>query len=131
MNFELLEKVAVAIEQHPLNLEMINSWITHVDDIAECNTAGCIAGWVVAMGSLETLRELPSETFAGSTMDKAQTILGLTGDQTARLFFVNRWPEEFRFRHGEGHTMLKETRIKRTEVAVERIRHFIKTEGKE
>lgn len=132
MNKELLTRVMKAIKKHPLNTEMVLHWVTHEDTVSPCGTAGCIAGWTVAEARLRNLRNSPRAGPGSSLVEKqAAFLLGLEPAQANRLFMVGQWPKEFRERHGEDEAYDEDVRLHRSKVVVERIEHFIKTDGRE
>lgn len=102
-------------------------------DVPPCGTAGCIAGWVAALGA-PTKRP---RTAGGVIRRTAIRLLGIKGSGAYnkinadeanpdyagdRLFFVESWPHRFRhiFNGAKTHRG-------RTAATIKRIEHFIKT----
>ena len=101
------------------------------EKIPNCGTAGCIAGWAVA---LEEFQGSPAEAYKAysrSPHRRAQFLLDLTEIEAERLFYLTpsaheSWPPQFR----EAYQAAKRLRD-RARVAARRIDHFIKTGGRE
>ena len=91
-----------------------------------------LTGWPTpACLPLRWLSVTPIKFYDDSIVERAAKELGLgfelSQDTNAgRLFFDNEWPEKFQAALAEAKTPLQ-----RAEVAVKRIEHFIKTNGKE
>jgi len=137
-----MEKLANFLESLPDQKFYMGTWISLVPDGMEpdacmtkkealsCGTACCIAGWAVFLANkrlcigndtVETASGRP----LGSVSAWAQSYLGLTDDEADRLFYLSRWPVEYRFdRYGDWSSMgYKDS----TKNAAERIRHMIQT----
>lgn len=127
------------------------------EDVAKnmppCGTVGCIAGWTVFLSKPKIVDKL-AEKAASCTVDtttldgeayvrvgqeqlgeaiyQAQDILGLEKEQARRLFYFSNmhgyyhWPLKF-----EDAYLNAKTPRARAKVTVERIEHFIKTNGAE
>jgi hypothetical protein len=122
MNVKLLRQVIKAILVHPKNTNMI-FWVHHRDEEAVCGTTGCIAGWVVAKAKLSNLRQLRDD---GLIQESASDLLEVDRKTGNRLFFVGAWPEKFHQGWLEAPDRKSEAKV-----IASRIRHFIKTKGKE
>jgi hypothetical protein len=95
----------------------------------ECGTVACLGGWAELLSKDQRPRGV-------STLEFARKILGLTEDESARLFSgINEemyigigrsWPKQY-----ETAYMNAKTLRGRAHVAVRRIDHFIKTKGAE
>lgn len=116
-----LTLLAEYIETHDEEFDMSEwegsrflNWITK-RTIWGCKTTHCIAGWAC---------ELWSDTSSGNVPAKAQQVLGLTFKQAQKLFYIDKWPAQFRNAYStpkySDHNAW---------VAAERIRHFIATNG--
>jgi hypothetical protein len=132
MNKKLLLKVADAIKKHPTQFQMGCYFSCYLElprspEAGGCGTAACIAGWTchVALGKLETLANTckQMEVVAGR---EASRLLQITHDERERLFLANRWPEPFASRFYEAKSSAQQAKA-----AIARIKHFIKTEGRE
>lgn len=135
INTELLRKTAALIEANAVNFDM-QKWHGIITKPAErntlqrllnlkpkeiaCGTTYCIAGYVLmAEGiTLNDWRCIPAT---------AQRLLKLTNDQATRLFYCWAWPEGF----AKAYERDKKFNMDRAWVAVQRIDHFITTEGRE
>lgn len=123
-----------------------------------CGTVGCIAGWTVFLSKPKIVDVLAAkaadstvdtttqdgeayvrvgqEQLSGDAIYSAQDILGLEPDQAKRLFYFSNMVSNM---HGYYHWPLKfedayrnaKTPRARAKVTVERIEHFIKTNGAE
>lgn len=137
LNVRLLNKVKRSIMEHPQNVDM-QHWVNHEDEDAECGTAGCIAGWVVANGDLEKLRKLHMPPMfadnekarrAGLKIkDRAIKLLGLSRrkEWANCLFKIESWPQELYDQY-----VSLETRKAQAKVVVKVIDRFIELFRKE
>jgi len=87
-----------------------------------CGTTHCIAGWAQVLSGRK-------QDYDGAYAD-GQEVLGLTEEQAERLFYITSgaygdWPEQFKG-EGEGKKWSPTP-----QQAVDRIEHFILTEGRE
>lgn len=89
--------------------------------IPNCGTAGCIAGWTIAIARGVT----PSNVYDGGR-DAAERYLGLEPFGGHSLFFVCYWSFDFRLRYGKTKPQTKA----RARVIADRIEKFIETKGK-
>ena|ERR1700728_4187244 len=137
MNVKLLRKIAKVIIEKPRQFDMSrwhhnkkareHDWsrgvyesYTALCDLPQekqisCDTTHCIAGWAQAI-SPDRKCKTPAEK-------DAKRLLQITPSMANRLFYCDNWPEQFQ---GKRDTW-KPTRKQ----AVERIKHFISTEGAE
>lgn len=124
MNVELLRKIEAHILEEPKRFIMSQYIVEKSSDrpdvngrdFAPCGTAACIAGWACLLNNVH-----PSDIGSAS----AGRLLELNWDQRDRLFEPSFWPKEFiDGTAGDGQAGT-------AEVAVARIEHFIKTEGRE
>lgn len=104
----------------------------------DCNTQACYAGEaILVLGSGFIAREggivLSDETRATGYAfeDEAARLLGLTEDQAVRLFYVTAapdpgWPNAYVTAYYEAKTPAD-----RLDVAIERLEHFLLTDGAE
>lgn len=112
MNVELLRKVQEQILAEPKKFDMGD-----FDGETQCGTTHCIGGWAAKLEGLEISSEGGREA------------LDIDKDQAERLFYVTEddegpgWPLQFR---GE-----KDAWLPTPQQAVDRISHFIATEGRE
>ena len=128
MNVTLLRKVAAKILEEPKQFDM--SWWFLAGRapgiIPNCGTAACIAGWGIAIDrkiSHEMARRMAANHNVSHEASKA---FGLHDRQADCLFSVSRWPERFRKQYKKRVSPLAKAKV-----AVARIEHFIKTEGRE
>lgn len=160
INVELLEQLAVQVEAEPTAFDM-NSWANRLwPGVAPepnlphpCFTTACIAGWAVFLGhgSLKGFAD-------GNIGNEAQRLLGVTREQSLRLFHVGdyesevddmadyddsdeasdeeneysrtHWPRQFSDQYIDfPHSQAEH--ISNAAIAAARIRHFIATEGEE
>lgn len=115
-------------------------WFDTVNAIGKkpprCGTAGCIGGWAIALFAKRrkmSLKQAYSLSQAFSEHANAGKALGLprvTQNAYAidrnRLFCLDRWPKKFSNAYATARTSLGATRA-----VVNRIKHFIKTDGEE
>ena len=101
-----------------------------MDDLPDCGTVGCIAGWTALLENRKALikQELKGLQKRGGQVsepdieERARKILGLDDEQAQNLFFVSYWPEPYQtaFENAETHKQ-------RAKATVKRIKHLIKT----
>lgn len=108
MNVALLEKIAETIVDNCGDFDMGN-W--------HCGTVHCIGGWAEVLTGNEK---------SYSAAKKAK-ILGLNVDESDRLFSLFDWPVTFR----NAYRNAKRDMSAKAQIAADRIRHFIATEGRE
>jgi hypothetical protein len=132
MNKKLLLKVAEAIQKHPTQFQMgayFSRWLDlpNSPEAGGCGTAACIAGWTchIALGQSRTLDDAARhlEAIVGQ---EAARVLDITADERQRLFVANHWPASYYNRYDNALTPEEQAAA-----AVARIKHFIKTEGRE
>lgn len=135
MNVKLLRKIQKHILAEPLRFNM-RWWkwqgIELERKVAEgvhpavppCGTVACIAGWA---------QELEAPKSRRNTASHATILLGLTFDQSMRLFTLpshdplpGEWPKKFARAYLSARTPRG-----RASAAVRRIDHFIATKGRE
>lgn len=90
----------------------------------KCGTAGCLAGWICAVGFHKLNPHIPLEeclwkSFHTAAADEvAADYLGVDLEIVGKLYYVINWPEPFKSDFGtENHK-------KRAEVAVARLKHW-------
>jgi len=123
----LLRKVAKHILDEPKRFIMAawfykrSDYRPSVDDFSyhgdfpTCNTAACIGGWSVVLGS----KKNPDDIL--DVQRYAARLLGLTPSRVAVLFDAWAWPTPF-----DKFQSATDPR-KRAQIAAKRIEHFIKT----
>lgn len=135
MNVQLLLQICDRIAKHPEAFKM-ESWAEQT----ECGTAACVAGYACILSGVQPNfserctgeDDRRTATFGENEVCqfKAAELLELTCIQTRRLFFTtyrcDGWPIDYFRRYDDAKTPEE-----RAAVAVERIHHFIKTEGRE
>ena len=140
MNVKLLREVEKRILAEPRRFDMMTFGDKLDKEAIEalgeeappCGTVACIAGHVDWMTHPRLFAaSVALGDYDDSIVERAAKELGLgfepSQDTNAgRLFFDNEWPEKFQAALAEAKTPLQ-----RAEVAVKRIEHFIKTNGKE
>ena len=140
MNVKLLRKVEKRILAEPRRFDMM-TFGTKLNkrtikalgkQAPPCGTVACIAGHVDWMTHPRLFAaSVALGDYDDSIVERAAKELGLGFELSqdtyaGRLFFDNEWPEKFQAALAEAKTPLQ-----RAEVAVKRIEHFIKTNGKE
>lgn len=137
---KLLQRVKCRILKEPRQFQM-HAWFLKKDNIPNCKTAACIAGWTAtfAVKSIKPLngakKVLGSKFYGGSmflgasgwtnsVMLTAKKSLGLNQEQAGRLFKFLSWPQQFRQTWDEGT-------FEYVKQAADRIDHFITTDGRE
>lgn len=140
MNVKLLEQVKAMILKFPehVNMDMWSEGTLIADKQSAplCGTAGCIAGWALAVehGALtkefvmdnniaEAAAELLGLLSSGAEID----IEAMKGFEADRLFYTELWPTEFRLAYYDTPARSSY----RGQVVADRIDHFIATGGKE
>ena len=142
MNVKLLRKVEKRILAEPRRFDMMTFGDKLDKEAIEalgeeappCGTVACIAGHVDWMTHPRLFAaSVAIDRFArdDSIVERAAKELGLGFDPSqdtnaGRLFFDDEWPKKFQAAFSKAKTPLQ-----RAKVAVKRIEHFIKTNGKE
>jgi hypothetical protein len=121
MNVGLLREIQKIIEADPEGFDMVRYAQDRSDD--PCGTAYCIAGHAIL---------LSEPNFGGwfcneRSFRKGMEVLELTYEQAEALFHTSSWPSSFRERLLKAWWSPKEN----AKIGVERIDHFIATEGRE
>lgn len=113
MNVELFERVKEKILAEPENFRMSSF---------HCGTSFCIAGWAVVLSGYE-INAFMKACDASWThwAEPAMTLLDLTESQAWRFFLPTGWPRQF----------IEAYRENPAKATIDRINHFIATEGKE
>lgn len=113
MNVRLLRRIAKVIQEKPREFDMRT-----FHNQKDCGTTHCIGGW--------------AEALTGKNPIEA---LGLTGDESDRLFYVqiknHEWPKRFLGRKRKNMTWREYVWLPTARQAAARIEHFIKTKGAE
>lgn len=130
VNIELLQRVKAKILEEPLQFAMEDFFTQEIfgfdaprEEIPNCGTAACIAGWAFA---LDVGKKPESLRARGYSTREARIRLDLTQTQAGRLFLLIRWPNVYSSRYITAKTPQEQAQI-----AAERIEHFIETEGRE
>lgn len=132
INKSLIRKIIKNIEAKPLRLEM-GDYVDLHDGVAPCGTSACIAGWAVIIDRMEKhkigYQNAAKLANTVATHAEAVRLLGITGDQSARLFFADEWPTPFsqQFYDASYDETHEQTRRREAKVAVARLNHFLKT----
>lgn len=126
MNKAPLQRVKKMFLAHPKRLRLYK-WLTRDDD---CQTVGCIAGWIAALEERkpgESYRSVVSRVScpAVNVAARARRILGVSEAAANRLFYPGAWP----YRSLDEYTRA-ETYAARARAVVERINLWIRTNGK-
>lgn len=112
MNTEKIKLLAEFIGSIDENRFNIKSWSSRYDyedkyfhpsdviDINYCDTAGCIAGWAIALenGGRATFDKILAPDTAKKNCEAGSKILGLTPEQGAKLFYMDEesvWANHF------------------------------------
>lgn len=124
-----LREICKAITEHADQFQMAG-WFRYLLDGGEeaggCGTAACIAGWAHHLFTAKAKTLEASNTGENWHAFQPFEILGLPNFASRRLFHLENWPTEFYARYRNAQTPAD-----RAAIAVERISHFIATEGKE
>lgn len=125
MNIPLLRQIAEKAIEFPETFDMDRWGFTLPSDKAHpCGAVGCIAGTAVVL--TEPARFLRLVDNRGDWFLAGKNALDLSTREAERLFFTRDWPPTFMHRYNRA------IRAKlRARIAVERIEHFIATEGRE
>ena len=139
MNIELLRAVKRIILERPSQFNM-DWWFSSADSTGMpaggCGTAACIGGWAYVLTKRPKSKSLKglldasiySSIYRNNTVmnnGDFKLLLGLTLEQSERLFAETEWPKRFRSRCVPGDAR------KNAKLAADRIEHFIKTKGRE
>ena len=119
VNVDLLLKVRDHILADPEHF-LMRSFVEKTD----CGTACCIAGWAVALsdpGGTDVLLDWDNTRI----YDSAVNLLGVSDG----LFFTAAWPSQFSSAYRRARIRGDEAGMARA--AVDRIDHFLLTEGRE
>ncbi len=136
INEPLLRKIQEEIRGNPSNFNMASYFggaLSEVDiriGVLEhkCGTTACIAGWALALNPSVELQRVAYclEDYDADDIEwKASNLLGMSQEQASRLFHTDQWPREFQSRYD------KCSHDEECQVAIERIEHFIQTNGEE
>lgn len=141
-----LEAVIECIKEEPKRLSMAD-WGTvyniksknfkeqaREDDLPKCGTVACIAGWVVLLENrkkrLTAARKAAEKNGSSHSPDDLDILacefMDMDMETGGKLFFTGSWPDPFSGQYEEADTA--RGRMKAT---VDRIKHFIKTDGEE
>ena len=137
MNVPLLNQVIDAIKADPKRLDM--QYFVHEKNSEDpepgCGTVGCIAGWAVLLKNHRrgepmgyVCQRLSKALGQGNSSFpvEAQELLGLSAKQATKLFYLDEWPAPFREAYATGNNAKR-----RVQVTVDRIKHFVKTQGRD
>jgi hypothetical protein len=146
----LLRKVAAHILEEPRRLKM-GDWIETFnpefkeDNIPPCGTQGCIAGWAAVLtdknikANDKGILQIP-EDYYDDVENNAAEALGLTIDQANRLFYFKEWEVNYDddayayvgwpTKFSKAYEKAKTAKTK-AKITVQRIEHFITTNGAE
>lgn len=153
VNEAMFRKVIQAIEDEPGRLFM-GDWVMVMSEEGEddgdgfCGTTACIAGhacvidfmkehqvgWSNACRAMELTEPFKGKLICIDYEEEGADLLGIDDNQADVLFFVEHWPEPFRTQYkavdgspnSAGDTAHCRA-IKRSQIAVRRIKHFLKT----
>ncbi len=124
MNIERMRAVQKAILAEPEHFDMEEFFKE-----SDCGTFACIAGFAVAVERRQLVAKFNLKNFYVSgktTSEYAIEFLELDYKESGYLFHDMGWPQQFRDRYRKAITAKE-----RAQIAVDRIEHFIKTDGKE
>lgn len=106
----------------------------------ECHTQACLAGEGVLANGAGYIQKtggimLNDESRYGRDIERAaQDVLGLSSYESDRLFFFKRWTDDEENGWPDGFEDAYEeatTPTARLQVAIDRVQHFLDTDGKE
>lgn len=109
MNIPLLRQIQEKILTLPELFDM--NYFEHKN---ECGTTFCISGWAEKLSGIES----------EEGVDPGAVALGIDDRESFRLFYYSEWPSQFQGEDGDDWTPTPQQ-------AVDRIEHFIATEGRE
>lgn len=112
MNIELLKRVRDKILADPDSFD-VNEW----HSVHDCQTTMCIAGWACRLVN-------DTDKRAWFISEHAIKYLGITYNQSKRLFYEDQWPFELQL-HGIDNV------VERAERAAKRIDRFIESQGQD
>ncbi len=120
MNIPLLRKIQRQIVKTPKQFIMAK-WFHQDPKIPKCHTAACIGGWAIALINQENPEQSRRRFWESDkdSMTLASEALGLTCEQSLRLFKSECWPNRFLEKPDDDARQ-----------AVERIDAFIKSKGR-
>jgi hypothetical protein len=145
----LLRKVEAQILEEPKRLDMgdfgsaFGGSFGKDKSIPECRTRACIGGWAILLKKPRVWKDFIKvsnaasysadigEVISGDVHDEARGVLGLDRTQSCKLFYHNGsgdggWPELFETAYDNAKSAKQ-----RAKVTVQRIEHFIATDGAE
>lgn len=140
MNVELLRQVQAKIQKHPEHFDMETIFTDACGDededeegpfkneqelLSGCGATACIAGWAFllsppALGFFEDR----ADNWGEAVLEYAARALGLDWESARTIFYPWNWPAQFKEQYESSETPV-------SELACERIEHFIATEGRE
>ncbi len=131
MNIKALKQVQRDMEHRPTQVNMGSYFSRTVprghDKPGGCGTTGCIAGFAIWRKlKAKNLQQASKIEIKLDDRTEGEKALGLTPEQSQRLFFLEGWPARFRGRIGQSRTPRQYTKA-----VIDRIAHFIKTKGEE
>ena len=133
MNVKLLCEIKREILKRPTQFNM-DWWFQDTSAIGKaaggCGIAACIGGWAIAIARTPNRKRVrldeAHEASSGSPSSdqiRARMLLGLTQEQSNRLFNKHLWPVRYRLNRAKSINGM----VRR---AVARINMFIKTKGR-
>lgn len=137
INVKLLRRVKALILEEPRRFNMDYYAATEKfypdlvhDQAPPCGTVACIAGWA----TLEDERARGRKRLTPAFLNRVgrytgARALGLTFEQSQRLFYTEEWPDEFAEAYNDA--MAGDDFAMAADIAATRIDHFIKTKGAE
>lgn len=137
MNVELLRQVQAKIREHPEHFDMETVFADAYGDEEEpfrseqellsgCGTTACIAGWAFLLSPPAPgfWEDMLMDEWGEAVLGYAAHALGLDWETARTIFYPWNWPEQFKAQYESSETPV-------SELACERIEHFIATEGRE
>jgi hypothetical protein len=127
LNLRLLRRVASAIRKNPTQVNM-GWWLQGNNPfsvpVKGCGTAGCIAGWAVALHHGNRAKKIFRGLNRESIPETARTVLGIDYATSDKLFVVENWP-----RHWKIKLDTAKTPRAYANVVAKYIEYFLKTEN--
>jgi hypothetical protein len=122
MNVSLLLRVKEAILEDPKHFDM-GDFFTPANG---CETAGCIAGWAIALGHDTDLGDAAeiADNYPLGVQRMAVDTLHISNTQGRILFYVAHWPADLRIAWHDAKSSASEARV-----AARRIDLFIESGG--
>lgn len=109
----LFGRVIKQITTHPESYDQSNGATARLSSKTHCSSPGCLIGW--------------AKTFAKvGDRDALSAKLHLDMNAISRLWYLDEWPTKHKRTYNQAKTLAGNARV-----AANRIKHWLKTDGKE